>query len=186
MLVRDDACLDSEVARLTVSRVRLGTRIGFVGFDAGLGHEVPLMRIDCEESRRAVVARLRVSRPDDGWTGWADALRAVIDVAGEDQAGRRRAVLAVSGRPVGGGRVNWAREPEGEACRLLAARGWRLFTVGTGAAAEDRAARRMLRYLARTSGGRSSVAATAEETMGACRAVVDRLSGHRPLAGQAA
>jgi hypothetical protein len=74
------------------------------------------------------------------------------------------------------GKVNWAREPEGHACRLLAERGWRVFTVGTGAAARDHAARAMLRYLARASGGRWSAATTAEDALGACERVVDRLS----------
>src|SRR5437660_11021406 len=109
VLIRDDACLDSDLARLAISRVRPGTRIAFVGFEAPLGHEVQLMPIDCDDSRRAAIARLRESRPDGWWTRWADALRAVIDVTVEDRAGHRRVVLAVSGRPVGGGRVNWAR-----------------------------------------------------------------------------
>src|SRR5215469_5405072 len=134
--------LELEVVDRVLSCVRAGTHVAFVGFhDRAGGCERRLMRVD-EETRERVVQEICAANLEQaGWTRWADALRSVVDVLNPpgaalpiDPPARPAAVLLVTGAATADGDVDWAREPEREACQVLLDWGWPVFAVGAAGA----------------------------------------------------
>lgn len=184
-----------EAARRAVSLLAPGARIAFIAFGAAdQGRVIPLESIDCDQDRRAAIARMEAATFEKGGTDYVDALRAVIDALTEgDPAygwpryraeGRTVGVLFLSDGQPG---AEPYRVPdqlqllelrsEGGIYELLRKRGWPVFTIGVGSAARSAEAAAVLREMAEKTGGRSYVAATRDELLVACTAVVAQLSG---------
>ncbi len=190
----DPPALRPEAARLTVSLLE-GARAAFIAFGAAdRGCAIPLQRISCDEDRRTLMARIEAATYEKGGTDYADGLRSVIDALVEGDAaygwppyraeGHAVGVLFMSdGQPgVDPDRVPDRRRldelrSEGGPYERLRERGWPVFTIGVGRAANDAEAAGVLSEMAEATGGRPFVAATVHGLLEACAAVVAGLSG---------
>jgi hypothetical protein len=194
------AAMRLEAARLAVAlllALDASTRIAYVGFSAAdRSREIPLARIDTEQDHRDVVSRIEAATFETGWTDYGSALRSVIDVLADGDAAygwppyrvesRTVAVLFLSdGLPA----ADPYRVPDAQQLRELRAAGgvyqrlaerrWPVFTVGIGRAARHPDVAAVLADMARATRGRSIVAATVEELLGAYAAVIAELGGQR-------
>jgi hypothetical protein len=172
-----------EAARLLVSQLGAHARVAFVGFGAAdRSSEVPLVRIDSDEDRRAMIALIEAATFEKGRAHYPSALRSVIDALADGDraygwppyraAGRKVGVLFLSDGHVSDQQQLDELLAEGGICELMSARGCPVHTIGIGSAARDAG---VLREIAATTGGSSRVATDAHELRAACRAVIAQL-----------
>lgn len=167
-----------EAAGLAASQLGADARIACVAIDAEGCRVAPLLQVDPVAECAPAIAETLVAVRDEVEPGYAYTLRCAVDVLGPypNRARDRRAAIIFfsDGRP-------GADLPDTpDVYRLLEERGWPVFTIGVGTAASDPAASSVLATMARATGGGFFPAATADELLAACAAVIAELVRERP------